>query len=103
MFRERTILEQIHWSPGHGTKFELIRKISDITPGSSVDLQTDKRDVVKVAVTRNDAGNFTGSVVDIRPDPPRSKRIADLQVGDEVRFGEKNLISVVPVPKPSIG
>ncbi len=103
MFRERAIGVQIHWSPGHGTAIEWIRKISDITPGSSVGLESDERDLVKINVTRNEMWDFAGSVVDIQPNPPRSEHIADLQVGDEVTFGEPNLIFVFSVPKRSIG
>ena len=102
MFRERSIGELIYWTVGGG-KIEWHRKISDITPGSSVGLKTDEGDVVKVKVTKNDAGNFTGSVFDIQRDPPRSERIAVLQVGDEVTFGERNLIFVFSVPKQSSG
>ncbi len=103
MFRERSNDELIHWNPGDGTKIEWTRKISDITPGSSVGLETDEGDLVKINVTRNDAANFAGSIVDIQPNPPRSEHIADLQVGDEVTFGEPNLIFVFSVPKQSIG
>ena len=103
MFRERDIGELIHWTPPGGTKIEWFRKISDITPGTTVGLQTDEGDLVKIDVTRNDAANFAGFVVDIQPDPPRSESIADLQVGDEVTFGEPNLIFVFSVPKRSIG
>ena len=66
-------------------------------------IETDEGDLVKVEVTRNDTGNFAGSIFDIRPDPPQSKRLADLEVGDEVRFGEPNLIFVFSLPKQSIG
>ncbi len=103
MFRERAAIEIIYWTPVGGTKIKWFRKISDIAPGSSVGLETDEGDLVQINVTRNDAGNFAGSVVDIQPDPPRSERIADLQVGDEVTFGEPNLIFVFSVPKRSIG
>ncbi len=103
MFRERAIGELIHWTPGGGTKIEWTRKISDITPGSSVGVETDEGDLVKINVTRNELWNFTGSIVDIQPNPPRSEGIADLQVGDEVTFGEPNLIFVFSVPKQSIG
>ena len=99
MFRERDRNKPIHWSQGHDPKFKPSRKISDITRGSTVGLKTDEGDVVKIKVTKNEAGNFAGSVVDIRPDPPRSEHIADLQVGDEVTFGEPNLIFVFSVPK----
>ena len=99
LFRERDIGEQIHWTPGHGSKIEWNRKISEITPGSSVGLQTDEGDLVKINVTRNVLWNFTGSIVDIQPNPPRSENIADLQVGDEVTFGEPNLVFVFSVPK----
>ena len=99
MFRERDRNVPIRWRQGHDPKFKLSRKISEITPGSWVGLETDKGDFVMVNVTRNDAGNFAGSVVDIQPDPPRSEGIADLQVGDEVTFGETNLIFVFSVPK----
>ena len=102
MFRERDIGDIIHWS-GHGNTLDWYPKISDITPGSSVGLETDEGDLVKINVTRNVLWNFTGSVVDIQPDPPRSEHIADLQVGDEVTFGEPNLIFVFSVPKQSIG
>ncbi len=102
MFRERAAIELIYWTPGDGTKIEWSRKISDITPGSLVGLETDEGDSVKINVTRNVLWNFTGSVVDIQPDPPRSERIADLQVGDEVTFGEPNLIFVFSLPKQSI-
>ncbi|MEE9128543.1 MAG: hypothetical protein V3T84_00885 [Phycisphaerales bacterium] len=88
MFRERAVSEQIHWTPGRGTK------ISDITRGSTVGLRTDEGDLVQVNVTWNVSGKFAGSIVNIHPDPPRSKRIADLQVGDEVTFGETNLLFV---------
>ncbi len=98
MFRERDVGEPIHWTPP-GATIDWYRKIIEITPGSSVGLKTDEDDLVKINVTRNDAGNFAGSVVDIRPDPPRSERIADLQVGDEVTFGEPNLVFVFSVPK----
>ena len=103
MFRERAVGELIHWTPGGGTKVEWSPKISDITPGSTVGLKTDDGDLVQINVTRNDAGNFAGSIVNIHPEPPRSKRIADLQVGDEVTFGEPNLIFVFSVPTRSIG
>ena len=103
MFRERAAVELIYWTPGDGTKIEWSRKISDITPGSSVGLETDEGDLVKVDVTRNELWNFAGSVVDIQPDPPRSESIADLQVGDVVTFGEPNLIFVFSLPKQSIG
>ncbi len=103
MFRERAVGELIYWTPGGGTKIEWTRKISDITPGSSVGLETDEGDLVKINVTRNELWNFTGSIVDIQPDPPRSESIAILQVGDEVTFGEPNLIFVFSVPKQSIG
>ncbi len=99
MFRERAVGELIYWTPGGGTKIEWNRKISDITPGSSVGVETDEGDLVKIKVTRNVLWNFAGSVVDIQRDPPRSDRIADLQVGDEVTFGEPNLIFVFSVPK----
>ncbi len=103
MFRERAVIELIYWTPGDGTKIEWSRKISDITPGSSVGVETDEGDLVKINVTRNELWDFAGSVVDIQPVPPRSEHIADLQVGDEVTFGEPNLIFVFSVPKPSIG
>ena len=103
MFRERAAIELIYWTPGDGTKIEWSRKISDITPGSSVGLETDEGDLVKINVTRNVLWNFTGSIVDIQPNPPRSDRIADLQVGDEVTFGEPNLIFVFSLPKRSTG
>ena len=99
MFRERAAIELIYWTPGDGTKIEWTRKISDITPGSSVGLETDEGDLVKINVTRNELWNFAGSVVDIQPNPPRSEHIADLQVGDEVMFGEKNLRFVFSLPK----
>ena len=102
MFRERDIGDIIHWS-GHGNTLDWYPKISDITPGSSVGLETDEGDLVKINVTRNELWNFTGSVVDIQPDPPRSEHIADLQVGDEVTFGEPNLIFVFSLPKQSTG
>ncbi len=101
LFRERAAIELIYLTPGGGTKIKWFRKISDITPGSTVGLQTDEGDLVQIYVTRNDAGNFAGSVVDIQPDPPRSEGIADLHVGDEVTFGETNLIFVFSVPKQS--
>ena len=103
MFRERAAIELIYWTPGDGTKIEWTRKISDITPGSSVGLETDEGDLVKINVTRNELWSFTGSIVDIQPNPPRSEGITDLQVGDEVTFGEPNLIFVFSVPKPSTG
>ncbi len=103
MFRERAAVELIYWTPGDGTKIEWSRKISDITPGSSVGLETDEGDLVKMNVTRNELWNFTGSIVDFQPNPPQSKRIAILQVGDEVTFGEPNLIFVFSVPEQSIG
>ncbi len=103
MFRERSIAVQIHWSGGHGTGSDWFPKISDITPGSTVGLETDEGDSVKINVTRNHLWDFAGSVADIQPNPPRSERIADLQVGDEVTFGEPNLIFVFSVPKRSIG
>ncbi len=103
MFRERASIELIYWTPGDGTKIEWSRKISDITPGSSVGLETDEGDLVKINVTRNEMWDFTGSILDIQPNPPRSEHIADLQVGDEVTFGEQNLIFVFSVHKPSIG
>ena len=62
-------------------------------------METDERDLVKINVTGNHLWEFAGSVVDIQPDPPRSQHIADLQVGDEVTFGEPNLIFVFSVPK----
>ncbi len=99
MFRERDIAVQIHWSGGHGTASDWFPKISDITPGSLVGLETDKGDLVKINVTRNVLWDFAGSIVNIQPDPPRSESIADLQVGDEVTFGEPNLIFVFSVPK----
>lgn len=99
MFRERAIGELIYWTPGGGTKIEWNRKISDITPGSLVGLETDEGDLVKINVTRNVLWNFTGTIVDFQPNPPRSERIAVLQVGDEVTFGEPNLIFVFAVPK----
>ncbi|MEE8155252.1 MAG: hypothetical protein V3T53_09910 [Phycisphaerales bacterium] len=102
MFRERAVGELIHWTPGGGTKIEWIRKISEITPGSSVGLETDEGDLVKINVTRNEMWDFAGSIVDIQPNSPRSERIAVLQVGDEVTFGEPNLIFVFSVPKKSI-
>ncbi len=101
MFRERAAVELIYWTPGGGTKIEWSRKISDITPGSSVGLETDEGDLVKIDVTRNELWNFAGSVVEIQPNPPRSESIADLQVGDVVTFGETNLIFVFSVPKQS--
>jgi len=103
LFRERAAIELIYWTPGDGTKIEWTRKISDITPGSLVGLETDEGDSVKINVTRNVLWNFRGSIVDIQPNPPRSENIADLQVGDEVTFGESNLIFVFSVPKRSIG
>ncbi len=103
MFRERARDELIHWTLGHGPKIEWNRKISDITPGSSVGLETDEGDLVKINVTRNELWNFTGSIVEIRPDPPRSERIAVFEVGDDVPFGEPNLIFVFSVPKRSLG
>ncbi len=102
MFRERAIAEPIYWTIGSGT-VEWHRKISDITPGSSVGLETDEGDKVKINVTRNEMWDFAGSIVEIQPNPPRSERIAVLQVGDEVTFGEPNLIFVFSVPKQSIG
>ena len=99
MFRERAAIELIYWTPGGGTKIEWTRKISDITPGSSVGVETDEGDLVKINVTRNEMWDFAGFVVDIQPDPPRSEGIADLQVGDEVTFGETNLIFVFSLPK----
>ncbi len=102
MFRERNIGDIIHWS-GHGNTLDWYPKISDITPGSSVGLETDEGDLVKINVTRNEMWDFAGSVVDIQPNPPRSEHIADLQVGDEVTFGETNLIFVFSVPKRSSG
>ena len=102
MFRERDIGDIIHWS-GHGNTLDWYPKISDITPGSSVGLETDEGDLVKIKVTRNELWDFAGSVVDIQPNPPRSEHIADLQVGDEVTFGEPNLIFVFSLPKQSIG
>ncbi len=101
MFRERARDELIHWTLGHGPKIEWNRKISDITPGSSVGLETDEGDLVKINVTSNVLWNFTGSIVNIQPDPPRSERIAVFQVGDEVTFGEANLIFVFSLPKQS--
>ncbi len=103
MFRERASIELIYWTPGDGTKIEWSRRISDITPGSSVGVETDEGDLVKIKVTRNVLWNFTGSILDIQPNPPRSESIAILQVGDEVTFGEPNLIFVFSVPKQSIG
>ena len=102
MFRERDIGDIIHWS-GHGNTLDWYPKISDITPGSSVGLETDEGDLVKIKVTRNELWDFAGSVVDIQPNPPRSEHIADLQVGDEVTFGEPNLIFVFSLPNRSIG
>ena len=99
MFRERAVGELIYWTPGDGTKIEWSRKISDITPGSSVGLETDEGDLVKINVTSNVLWNFTGSVADFQPNPPRSERIAVLQVGDEVTFGEPNLVFVFSVPE----
>ena len=99
MFRERTFCEPIYWTPDGGPGIEWSRKISDITPGSSVGLETDEGDLVKINVTSNVLWNFTGSIVDFQPDPPRSERIAVLQVGDEVTFGESNLIFVFSVPE----
>ncbi len=101
MFRERAAVELIYWTPGDGTKIEWSRKISDITPGSTVGLETDEGDLVKINVTRNELWSFTGSIVNIQPNPPRSESIADLQVGDEVRFGEPNLIFVFSLPERS--
>ncbi len=103
MFRERSAIELIYWTPGGGTKIEWTRKISDITPGSLVGLETDEGDSVKINVTRNVLWDFAGSIVGIQPNPPRSEHIADLRVGDEVTFGETNLIFVFSVPKQSIG
>lgn len=100
MFRERDIGDIIHWS-GHGNTLDWYPKISDITPGSLVGLETDEGDLVKINVTRNELWNFTGSIVDIQPNPPRSEHIADLQSGDEVTFGEPNLIFVFSLPKQS--
>ena len=102
MFRERDIGDIIHWS-GHGNTLDWYPQISAITPGSTVGVETDEGDLVKIKVTKNDAGNFTGSIFDIQPNPPRSEHIADLQVGDEVMFGEPNLIFVFSLPKQSIG
>ena len=102
MFRERAIGQPIHWTIGSGT-IEWHRKISDITPGSSVGLETDEGDKVKIKVTSNVLRIFTGSIVEIRPDPPRSERIAVFEVGDDVPFGEPNLIFVFSVPKRSSG
>ena len=99
MFRERSTGEPIHWTDGNGPKIEWSRKVSDITPGSSVGLQTDEGDLVKINVTSNVLWNFTGSIVDIQPDPPRSERIAVFEVGDDVTFGEPNLIFVFSVPE----
>ncbi len=101
MFRERVAIELIYWTPGGGTKIEWIRKISDITPGSSVGLETDEGDLVKINVTRNELWDFRGSIFHIQPDPPQSKPLADLEVGDEVRFGEPNLIFVFSLPERS--
>ncbi|MEE9130550.1 MAG: hypothetical protein V3T84_11075 [Phycisphaerales bacterium] len=103
MFRERDIGELIHWTPSGGLKIEWSRKISEITPGSSIGLKTDEGDLVQIKVTKNDAGNFTGYIFDIQPDPPRSKRIADLGLDANVTFGETNLIFVYFIPKQSIG
>ncbi len=99
MFRERDIRERIHWTPAGGTKIEWNRKISDITPGSTVGLKTEEGDVVKVKVTKKEAGNFTGSIFNIHPDPPRSNRLADLGGDAEVTFSEKHLKFVFSVPK----
>ena len=98
MFRERSLAVQIHYG-GHGTGSDWFPKISDITPGSLVGLETDEGDLVKINVTSNVLWSFTGSIVDIQPDPPRSERIAVLRVGDEVTFGEPNLVFVFSVPK----
>ena len=103
LFRERDIGELIRWTPGNGPTIAWSGKISGITPGSSVGVETDEGDLVKINVTNNVLWNFTGSVVDIRPDPPRSQHIADLQVGDSLTFGEPNLIFVFSVPKQSTG
>ncbi len=101
MFKERDIHEQPHWSE-RGATHGWYPKISDITPGSSVGLETDEGDKVKINVTKNDAGNFAGSVVDTQPDPPQSKRLAELGEDTEVTFGEANLIIVFSVPKQPI-
>ena len=103
MFRERVAIELIYWTPGDGTKIEWTRKISEITPGSSVGLETDEGDLVKINVTRNEMWDFAGSIVEIQTNPPRSERIAVVQVGDEVTFGEPNLIFVFSLPKQSTG
>ena len=99
MFRERAVGELIHRSGDHGTTIDWYPKISDITPGSLVGVETDEGDLVKVKVTKIDAGSFTGSIVDIQPEPPQSKRLAELEAGDEVTFGETNLRFVFSVPK----
>ncbi len=99
MFRERDNTVRIIWSGDHGPKIEWNRKISDITRGSSVGLETDEGDLVKINVTRNVLWNFTGSIVGIQPDPPRSERLAVFEVGDDVPFGEPNLIFVFSVPE----
>ncbi len=98
MFRERDIGDIIHWR-GHGNTLDWYPKISDITPGSTVGLETDEGDLVKINVTSNVLWNYTGAIVDIQPDPPRSQHIADVQVGDEVTFGEPNLIFVFSLPE----
>lgn len=99
MFIERTVGERIHWSLGHGSKTEWYRKISEIKSGSLVGLRTDEDDLVKINIIGNDDGNFTGTVVDIQPDPPISECIADIRVGSEVSFCESNLINVFSVLK----
>ena len=100
MFRERDRTVRIHLTPAGGTKTEWNRKVSEITPGSLVGLKTDEGDLVKINVTTNDAGNFTGSVYQVLPNPPRSRRLAVLGADAEVAFSEKHLRFVFSVPAP---
>ena len=102
MFRERAMGKPIYWTPDHRTKIEWNREISEITHGSSVGLKTEEGDFVRIRVTKNDAGDFTGFIFDIRPDPPRSRRIVNRGVDAEVRFGERNLIFVFSVPEQPV-
>lgn len=99
LFRERNETELIYWSRDPGLKIEWDQKINEITPESIVGLKSDEGDVVKVKISSNNAGDFKGVIVDIYPCSPQVENISNLQIDEEVRFNETNLMFVFSVHK----